>query len=384
MKQRLTKTSVERISPGSRDQIIWDTDVTGFGVKVTPRGRRSYFVRYRVGGGRSGRQRKPTIGVHGVITCDQAREIARRWLAEARAGKDPLQERQTQSSAETVGDFWQIYRQRHLLVRNKPRTQADVTAIFERHILPTLGKQKLRAVTKADVSRLHSRLHATPYQANRVLSALSGLFGRAEEWGHREEGSNPCRRIRHYQEQGRERFLTKAERKRLAGVLDHHEENSPITVAFFRLAMLTGCRKNELLTLAWSEVDFANKCLRLSDSKTGSRTVFLSGDAVTILQGIQRQKGNPYVFPGAKERSHLVNPNKLWLKVRSEAGLDGVRLHDLRHTFASMAIEAGLGLPVIGRLLGHSNASTTQRYAHLAEDHAREALEAIGKKISGG
>lgn len=383
MKRKLTKTSVEKIQPGNQDKIVWDTDVKGFGVKVTPRGRRSYFVRYRVGGGRNGRQRKPTIGTHGVITCDQARDVARRTLAAARDGKDPFQEKKAQINAETVGDFWEVYRQRHLTVRTKPRTQADVTAMFERHILPVLGKQNLRAITKSDISRLHSKLNAKPYQANRVLSALSGLFGRAEEWGHREEGSNPCRNIQRYQEPPRERFLTQAERKRLAVVLDLHEKRNPVAVSFFRLAMLTGCRKNELLQLAWAEVDLDNKCIVLLDSKTGKRTVFLCSEAVQILQEMAREKGNPYVFPGAKQGAHLVNANKLWLKIREEAGLDGVRIHDLRHTFASMAIEAGLGLPVIGRLLGHSNASTTQRYAHLAEDPARAALEIIGKKISG-
>lgn len=383
MKQKLTKTTVEKIQPGNQDRIVWDTDVKGFGVKVTPLGRRSYFVRYRVGGGRNGRQRKPTIGTHGVITCDQARDIARRALAAARDGKDPFQEKKAQVNAETVRDFWEVYRQRHLMVRTKPRTQADVTAMFERYILPVLGKQNLRAITKADISRLHSKLNAKPYQANRVLSALSGLFGRAEEWGHREEGTNPCRKIRRYQEPPRERFLTQAERKRLAVVLDLHGKRSPVAVSFFRLAMLTGCRKNELLQLAWAEVDLDNKCIVLLDSKTGKRTVFLSSEAVQILQDMAREKGNPYVFPGAKQGSHLVNANKLWLKIREEADLDGVRIHDLRHTFASMAIEAGLGLPVIGRLLGHSNASTTQRYAHLAEDPARAALEIIGKKISG-
>tara|TARA_R110002110_G_scaffold412881_1_gene639490 strand:- start:3732 stop:4886 length:1155 start_codon:yes stop_codon:yes gene_type:complete len=383
MKQKLTKTSVEKIEPGNKDKIVWDTEIKGFGIKITPRGRRSYFVRYRVGGGRSGRQRKPTIGVHGVVTCDQARDIARRTLAQARDGKDPFQEKMAQINAETVDDFWKVYRDRHLLVRTKLRTQADVTAIFERHILPTLGKLKLRAVTKADVSRLHSKLNATPYQANRVLSALSSLFGRAEEWGHSEEGSNPCRKVRRYQEPSRERFLTKEERKRLAIVLTRHEKSSAITVSFIRLAMLTGCRKNELLQLAWTEVDLANKCILLLDSKTGKRTVFLSSDALQILQNTPREKDNPFVFPGAKQGAHLVNANKLWLKIRAEAGLEGVRLHDLRHTFASMAIEAGLGLPVIGKLLGHNNAATTQRYAHLAEDPAREALEVIGKKISG-
>lgn len=383
MKQKLTKTSVEKIQPGNQDKIVWDTDVKGFGVKVTPRGRRSYFVRYRVGGGRNGRQRKPTIGTHGIITCDQARDMARRTLAAARDGKDPYQERKTQINAETVGDFWVVYRQRHLMVRTKPKTQADVTAIFERHILPTLGKQNLRAITKADVSRLHSKLNAKPYQANRVLSALSGLFGRAEEWGHREERSNPCRNIQRYPEFSRESFLSREDRKRLAAVLDQQEKNNPVAVAFFRLALLTGCRKNELLRLSWSEVDLESKCLHLPDSKTGKRSILLSTDAVKILKNMPRIADNPYVFPGAKKGTHLVNVNKRWLKVREEAGLQDVRIHDLRHTFASIAVESGLGLPVIGGLLGHSNASTTQRYAHLAEDHAREAVEAIGKKISG-
>ncbi len=382
MKQKLTKTSVEKIQPGNQDKIVWDTDVKGFGVKVTPRGRRSYFVRYRVGGGRNGRQRKPTIGTHGIVTCDQARDIARRTLAAARDGRDPYQEKKAQINAETVGDFWEIYRQRHLKVRTKPKTQGDVTGIFERHILPVLGRQNLRAIIRADISRLHSRLSATPYLANRVVSALSGLFARAEEWGHRDEGSNPCRNIKRYPESSRESFLTREDRERLAEVLAQHEAESPVAVAFFRLALLTGCRKNELLRLSWSDVNLAGQSLHLPDSKTGKRTVLLSTEALKVLENIPRIKGNPFVFPGAKAGAHLVNVNKRWLRIREEAGLPDVRIHDLRHTFASIAVEAGLGLPVIGGLLGHSNASTTQRYAHLAEDHAREAVEAIGKKIS--
>eukprot|EP00439_Symbiodinium_sp_Y106_P088892 s1_g1428.t1 len=378
MKQKLTKTAVEKIQPGNQDKIVWDTDLKGFGVKVTPRGRRSYFVRYRVGGGRNGRQRKPTIGTHGVVTCDQARDVARRTLAAARDGKDPFQEKKAQINAETVSDFWQIYRQRHLKVRTKPKTQADVVAMFDRHILPALGKQNLRAITKADISRLHSKLHAKPFQANRVLSTLSGLFGRAEEWGHRDEGSNPCRNIKRYPEPSRESFLTRVDRDRLTKVLDQREEESPFAVAFFRLALLTGCRKNELLRLLWSEVDLVGKSLHLPDSKTGKRTIFLSTEAVKVLDDVPRVSSNPHVFPGAKEGAHLVNVNKIWLKIREEAGLPNVRIHDLRHTFASIAVESGLGLPVIGELLGHSNAATTQRYAHLAEEHAREAVEAVG------
>jgi len=382
--QKLTKKYVENLSPGTSDQIIWDTEIAGFGVKVTPTGKRSYFVKYRVGGGRNGRQRKPSIGVHGIITCIQARQIAQDWLSEARAGRDPLQARQSSSKAETLAMFCDIYVERHIVPHLKEKTQKDYAGLLAQHILPNLGKLSVRSISRPDILKLHTKMSKTPYQANRVLALLSSLFNRAEEWGYRVEGTNPCRHVIKFKETSRDRSLSETEITILERKLKTMEIQNPYPVAFVRLALLTGARKNEILHLKWSDVDLIKGKMLLRDSKTGRRSISLNSPAISVLESLPRIYGNPYVLPGAKANSHLVNVNKFWARVRKQAQIGDVRIHDLRHTFASIGVSNGLSLSLVGELLGHKNPSTTNRYAHLADKSVRNASEAIGQAIVGG
>jgi integrase len=208
----------------------------------------------------------------------------------------------------------------------------------------------------------------------------------AEKWGQRPDGSNPCRHVEKFKERKRERYLSASELLRLGDVLAEAERTRtelPGAIAAIRLLIFTGCRRGEILTLRWEHVDFEKECLRLPDSKTGARTIHLNAPALEILSVVEHQDGNPYVIVGGKPGAHLVNLRKPWQRIRAQAELEDVRLHDLRHSFASVAVGLGESLHMTGKLLGHSQAQTTQRYAHLADDPVKAATKRVGAAISG-
>jgi len=377
---KLTKRAVEAVRPADRDLILWDTELKGFGCKVTPKGKRVYFAYYRT---REGQQRRPSIGVHGAMTCEQARETARQWLADR--DRDPSGLRQARKSAPTVAEFAERYVTQHAEAKKSSKSTVQDRRMLERFVLPAFGKRKLAEVTRADVVKLHHRLKGTPYQANRVLALLSKMFNLAESWDLRPDGTNPCRHVEKYRERNRERFLSEAELARLAEVLAAAERTrieTPSVIAAIRLLLFTGARLSEILTLRWEHVDVEGQCLRLPDSKTGAKVVYLPPAALEILTALDRHEDNPYVIAGAKLGSHLINLQKPWRRIRAKAGLGDVRLHDLRHSFASMAVAGGLSLPVIGALLGHTQPATTARYAHLADDPLKQAANLTGARIA--
>ncbi len=294
----------------------------------------------------------------------------------------------------------------HVAAKRKPKTLSSYSHALERHIIPSLGKLSLLDVTRSDVSKLHLSLTSTPYMGNYVVTVLGALYGWADRQGIVPDGYNPARRIDKFREQRRERFLTREEFARLGAALREAEtcgipyavddskptakhaakpENRrvvvpPDAVAAIRLLMLTGCRLREILNLRWREVDFERGLLLLPDSKTGRKTVVLGPPALAILSSLPR--ASVYVFPGAdadKPRSDLKRP---WAAIKRRVGLQGLRLHDLRHSYASVAAGAGFGLPIIGRLLGHSQPATTQRYAHLADNPVRVASNEVANQIA--
>ncbi len=231
---------------------------------------------------------------------------------------------------------------------------------------------------------LHHKLCDRPYQANRSLAVLSKMMNLAEQWGLRPDGTNPTRHVRKYRETKRERYLSTEELSRLGGTLTEAqaaETESPFALAAIALLVLTGARLTEILTLRWAEVDLDRQVLRLPDSKTGAKTIYLNDAATSLLRRMPRLSGNPYVIAGGKKGAHLVNLQKAWRRIRAGADLNDVRIHDLRHSFASVAAGAGLSLPVIGKLLGHTQPVTTARYAHLAADPVRAASNLIGDEI---
>jgi integrase len=378
---KLTKRVVEAAKPGAKDIILWDNELKGFGCKITPKGKRVYFAYYRT---RGGQQRRPTIGAHGPVTCEQAREIARQWLGEAAHGGDPSAHRKAKRDTPTMAAFAERYLAEHARPKKKPLSVEADERNLRNHVLPALGRLKVDAVTRADAQRFHHSMKATPGAANRCLALVSKMFNLAEKWGLRPDGSNPCRHVEKYPERKIERFLSADELARLGQVLSSAERSGvhSYVVGAIRLLIFTGCRRDEILKLRWEHVDMERQCLRLPDSKTGAKVIYLSPPALEVLAGLERQEGNPYVLPGQVPGQHYVALEKAWHGLRFRAGLSDIRLHDLRHSFASFGAAAGLSLPIIGALLGHREAATTQRYAHLSADPLRQATDRIGARIA--
>lgn len=380
MQSKLTKRIVDTTNPSNKDQIIWDRDLKGFGFKITHSGNKSYFLYYRT---RDGRQRRPKIGDHEVITCEQAREIAKQWLGEVSKGNDPSAERSLLRSNPTIAELFNRYMEEYAH-HKKPSSQERDKRLGEMYIIPSLGHFKVSSISREDIIVLYRKMQKI--NANRMLSLLSKMLNLAEMWGYRADSSNPCRHIKKHPENKRERFLNQDEIMRLQEVLREEENKKiemPSVLHAINLLLLTGCRLGEILSLRWQEVNFEKRCIFLSDSKTGKRTVYLSPQAIELLKRIPREQNNPYIIIGRKNQSHLINLQKPWQRIRKKAGLDDVRIHDLRHTFASVAAANGMSLPIIGALLGHKQTQTTARYAHLVGQPLLDATEKIGNKILG-
>lgn len=390
---KLSKRLVDSATPGEREYTVWDGDIAGFGLRVHPSGKKVYCFKYRVGGGRGGKVRKPTIGVHGSITAEQAREIARDWSAEVRKGGDPSGERQTRRAAPVMDKLFDKYLSDHAELHKKESSLINDRSLIGKYLRPYFAKMKIADVKRADVDRFHKSLSHFPYRANRAVALLSKAFNLSETWGWRPEQSNPCRLVKKFKETARTRFLSPAELARLGQALAKAErgelidENGlPVPMSFYvvpaiRLLIFTGARRGEILGLQWDWVNLDAARLELPDSKTGAKFVYLPSAAVELLEKLPRVKDNPYVIVGGKKGTALVNLKDPWGAIRREAGLEDVRIHDLRHSFASVGAGGGASLPMIGALLGHSNPSTTARYAHLADDPLRAAADAIGEQI---
>ncbi len=380
---KLTKRSIDSFcyrGDGKSRDVRWDDAVRGFGVRIYPTGRKAFVISYRV----NGRKRLLTLGPYGPLTLDKARDSAKRNIANVIDGGDPAQTRHAARRAPTVRELCDRYLADYAEGRKKASSLRNDRSMIARFIVPALGGRKVADVTRADVLRLHNSLRKTPYQANRVLALLSKVMNVAEGWGLRPDRSNPCIHVERFKERSRERYLAGIELARLADALAEAEREAdgiPPTVAAVRLLLFTGARLSEILTLRWEHVDFERACLRLPDSKTGSKTIHLNAPALAVLAGIERHEGNAHVIVGQKRGAHLVNLQKPWRAIRERAGMADLRVHDLRHSYASVGAGAGLGLPMIGALLGHRDAATTARYAHLADDPLRQANDAIGAWI---
>jgi len=377
---RLTKRTVDQIAPGSTDTIHWDDELRGFGVRVWPTGRKVYLVMNRV----KGRLRKITIGPHGPITAEKARVRAHEIISEAKAGRDPVKDLDQARVAPTVKGIGERFLKEHVALRCKPSTQAEYKRSVEFFINPKIGTRKVTDIERKDIAEIHQSLSHIPYQANRTFGVLSKMFNLAEVWGLRPDGSNPCLHVKKYVEHKRERFLDAKEFAALGKALWEVEQDGLETqsaVDAIRLLMLTGCRLNEIMTLEWAHVDLDARELRLPDSKTGAKIVYFGKAVVKVLKGIRKVDENPYVITGKKPGSHLTDLQHPWRRIRAKARLDDVRIHDLRHSYASGALALGEGLPMIGKLLGHTQVQTTARYAHLANHPVKSAADRVSETI---
>jgi integrase len=400
--EKIDKGRVDETGPAEKDAFVWDCDLKGFGLKVTPRGKKIYIVQYRLGG-RGTRTQRYTIGEHGSPwTPEKARREAKRLLGQVANEIDPSKERKSRiaahradAEAPTLAEFASRYIIEHARPYKKPRTVEEDERNLRLHIVPALGKLKVKDITSADITKFHvGRLH-TPVNANRCRALLSHIFEKAEAWGERPPGSNPCRYVEKYEEQKRERFLSAEELVRFRDALARAEtEEPPAAVAAIRLLILTGCRKSEILKLRWEWVDLERGCLVLPDrisengektisiSKNGAKIVPLGAAAMRVLIELPRQEGSPYVLPAERGNGHFIGVQKVWQRIRSAAGLEDVRIHDLRHSFASITVSGGDSLYLLGKVLGHSDARTTQRYAHLANDPIRAVADRTSEKIA--
>jgi len=376
---KLTKRSIDAIKPTGEDFFVWDSALPGFGLRVSPKGRKTFIVQYRY----KSRSQRVSIGRQSIITVDKARSNAKVILGKIESGNNPAMDVRVYRKAPTLTEINERFVKEHVELRLKPTTQANYKQIMKAYVLPALGDHKVSEIIHKDVVELHTALGYTPYQANRALLVLSKIFNLCEKWGLRDHGSNPCRHVEKYKEKTRNRFLDHSELERLWRTLDEELETGPTSqyaIAAYKLLILTGCRLGEIQKMQWSHVK-GNR-VEFPDTKTGYKRLPFNAEAMHVLHSVPRQLGNDFVICGDKPGTHIVNLQKSWRRIRAQAKLEDVRIHDLRHTFASHAVMNGTPLAIVSKLLGHSKIGTTMRYAHLADKELAEASEGIGLMLA--
>lgn len=396
---KISKRGVDALAPKGERYFVWDEALSGFGIRVGANGRKTYICRYRNGNIR----RQFKLGNAGTLTAEEARDVAKKVLASVTLGEDPAAERDAKRKAVTLAELVELFVIGHG-PKLKPTSLAGYQSALNKHVLPVLGKRPAEAITTKDLNKIHIGLVEHPFHANRVMAYLGSVFSWGADNSYIPEGFNPTRAVKRFKEQGRQRYLSDEELARLGNVLHLAEtEGLPWTIKAtgdrlkhvakdnqtiiypshvtnaVRLLLMTGCRLREILHLQWKEVDLGRGLLFLPDSKTGRKTVILNRSAIAILEAMDHT--DRHVIPGDipdQPRHDLKRP---WTHIRTAAQLQDVRLHDLRHTHASIGAMAGFGLPIVGKLLGHASSMTTQRYAHIADDPARRASDAIGSTL---
>jgi len=414
---KLTRKGIAAIKPAEKRVVYYDPDLAGFALRVEPTGRMTYFIEYRPGaGGRGVAKKRFTIGTTSEFTPEAARDQARTLLAEVRLGGDPAAAKAKAKGVPTFAKFATEHLNAMAEIAEKhpeqatlrPGTIRNYRSLLKKHVGPVIGSRPLDAIARDEIKRLHAKVgKSSPTTANRVLEFIGSIYKAADLAGHVEEGTNPARGIRAYKERKRERFLSAEELARLGEAISiaettgipyepparpgkkhkHVPKNLPPTIidahtaAALRLLIFSGARLREILHAKWEQIDMQRGLLTVF-SKTGKRHIFLPAPAIEILSGLPR--GNsPYVFPSAADPEQpKADLNRPWRGVRRLAGLPDLRIHDLRHSFASVAVSGGASLPMIGALLGHASPATTARYAHLAADPVRAAAEAAAGTIA--
>ena len=350
----LTKRHIDTLPAREKEYFVWDDQLKVFGVRVYPNGGKRYVAQAF----RRGKTIRVQIGRYEALPFEKAKMRAREAIADIDDGRNPNKEKETERLAPTVAQLGERFLEEYVSQHCKPRTQVEYRHAVNRYIVPALGPIKLAALARDDVAALHHEMRDKPYQANRTLGVISKMMNLAEAWGLRPDRSNPCYHIRKYRERKRERFLTTEELARLGKALDEEEPLAPAAVTAFRLLLYTGARLSEIQTLKWEYI--RGNRIHLPDSKTGAKTIPLNGPALEVLANARRVDGNPYVVVGTGEGMHLTDLQKPWRRVRNAAGLDDVRIHDLRHTFASEAVMGGESLPMVGKILGVRQANWCQ------------------------
>jgi integrase len=406
MQTKLNKRTIDSLASADQPYTLWDLEIPGFGIRVMPTGRKSFVLKFVV----SGQQRWLTIGRYGDLTLEEARKIAQAKRGDVAKGEDPTIIIRARKAAPTVAELIVRFIEEHVNTKTRATTAVGYVRYLRKVIEPRLGRLLVRDLTSAEVAKFHHELRNTPRQANQAVAILRKMLNLAEVWGYRPMNTNPCIRIQKNPESKRERYLTDEELNVLGQVLAAAQGDGsvpPQAIVALRLLVLTGARHSEILKLRWDQVDLDRQTITLhaDEHKTGktqgTKTIPLNSPAMDLIRAIPRMLGNPYVISGAKAGSHFVGLQKCWERIKRKAGeheadlvakkkkvkaecvdIEDVRIHDLRHTFASVGVSHGFSLPVVGSLLGHSQPSVTQRYAHLAEDPRANASEEIAGKIA--
>lgn len=378
---RLTEANVEALAPDGRDRFVFDARQPGFAIRITPSGTKIFTAQGYV----NGRKRRITVGYHPNVSVAQAREAALQALADMRRGNDPIIERKTRLTAAkaremTLAQLADKWLADYVRPKLKPHTIRDYQQLLRQHILPVLGQLSVAHIGRDDVVHLHVAMAEIPRRANYAIATIRALLNFAIELGLRPSGSNPARGIKPYRENKRERFLTEAEIAKAADAIAAAEQAGtigPHGAAGLRLCLFTGARSGEITAVEWSHINWQRRLIRLPDSKTNEpRTIHLSEPALEVLRGLPRI--GPFVIAGAKPGEAYQNLRRAWIFAREHVGLQDVRLHDLRHSFASLAASKGISLQTIGKLLGHRDPQTTARYSHLATDAVAAVNDEIG------
>lgn len=359
---------------------VWDTEVRGFGVRVWSSGSKVYVFKYQ----HRGKQHWITLGPANQLPFARAKKKATELRLEILDGQNPGQEIQERRDALTVSALCERFIAEHVDVKTKASTQKEYRRVIEHDIRPSLGEMKVEDVKPKDVHELHHKLSASPIQANRTMAVLSKMFTLSELWGIRPQNSNPCHLIQKMPENRRERFLSEKELKAIGTAISALEETLEIPIfagAAIRMLILTGARLGEITGLRWEMVDTENGFLHLPDSKTGKKVIFLNLPAIELFDELPRLMTNPHVFPGEIGNGPITNLIYSWNRVKKKSGISGVRIHDLRHTFASMAARSGLSLQIVGALLGHAHPSTTKRYTHFASKPLQDGSQQVGNML---
>jgi integrase len=379
MKKHLTDKTVKGLpAPADRNTTFWDESVPGFGIRVNASGSRNFVFNYRI---RSGRERRLTIGAFGPWSTVSARAEAKRLQARVDLGEDPLAEIQSERDAQTMADLFQRYAEEHLPRKSKGSIANDKTLINK--WLSGMRALKVDEVTHSDIDAIHRRITRAghPTNANRAVALLSKMFSLAMKWGWRKD--NPTLHVERNREQPRNRYLNENELARLKVALAECEHRQSADA--IRLLLFTGARKSEVLAATWDQFDLEAGIWTKPSSHTKQRRehrIPLSAGAVDLLHELHARNGrSQFLFPLGAD--HQLDLRRAWRTISKAAGLSGVRVHDLRHSFASLLASSGLSLPIIGQMLGHTQAQTTQRYSHLLDEPLRAAAEAAHARIAG-
>ena len=380
---KLTERHVSSLRPGDGDVFLWDATMPGFGCRVKPSGNKSFVLWYRT---LAGTKRLYTIGPAAAYRVEQARKEAREWRVKIGKGADPVAEKKGAREAASISELCDRYLSEYAEVHKKPSSAKEDRRLIESRLRSQLGAKKAVAITRADVMRLHHGLRSTPYEANRVLALLSKILNLAEAWGVRPIGSNPCRHMRRYAERKRERFLSDEELASLGAALTDVERTATeqrSVVAAIRLLALTGCRLSEILRLRWQDVDEAQACLRLPDSKTGAKVLPLGAAALELFASLSRD--GDYVLPLAGSPAAPLTTSsaeKAWDRIRRKANLSNARLHDLRHSVGTFAGGMGANAFLVRDLLGHKQVSTTARYVERDTNPLRLLADRVSRRVA--